>query len=200
MKSNNKAQTSVEFMILLGFTIVVAAVLIGVLETNLSSTQIQRDQQRADEVFSILMTEIEFADQTRPTFQRQFYIPFNIGGQEYDINIIDRQEVVITYNNKQYVYFLPQRVEGDVAVGNNLITKECFDVNCVITLQSIEPEVTQALWGDIGGNIGYQTDIMDILDALLNKDLVYWEIGDDSDKGFAISGSTLVVGNISGLK
>ncbi|MCC7574674.1 hypothetical protein KO361_03730 [Candidatus Woesearchaeota archaeon] len=125
-----------EFLILVGFALIMIGALVVVFHNNIVSMEKVREDVLMNQVFNIVFSEFEFARLAMPVYNRTFYLPSGIDGNVYNISIYDDVEVVINYKGREYVKFLSDDVVivGDsfLVPGPNYLVKECVD--CALLL------------------------------------------------------------------
>ena len=132
-----KGQSSIEFMVLLGFAILVVSVLLVLLNADAERRIRAQDELVVQELFDLVDGEIRLATISLANYSRAFFIPPTLEGRSYEINISDNRDVVIVYKERQYVNFLNQTIDGDINIGLNTITRVCTSTNiCQIEITS----------------------------------------------------------------
>ena len=131
LNKSRKGQSALEFVILIGFALLMISVLLVVFQNNLVRVQSVREEVIVDQMFNLILSEIEFAELSKPVYNRTFYLPNDIGGYSYDLFVRDGVEIVLEYMGVRHVRFLTTtKVEGDFSVpGRNYISKQCLDCN-----------------------------------------------------------------------
>jgi len=124
-----KAQSSLEFVMLMGFVLLSTGMFLIVIQNSLKSAQDTQDQIIVDQVMNILNSEILYAEQSGVGYTRKMFIPTNLEGLDYNISsYAEGREVVITFKERQYVYFRPDnssRIIGNLDVGTSTLTRVC---------------------------------------------------------------------------
>ncbi len=110
------------FLIFVGFIAVITSKIIEAKENE--------RQKIAEDIATLARNEINLAKSASNGYSRTFNLPRKIKGIGYDIEIIENRELVVTYIDKEYVSFLPEKVCGDVFLPNNEVSKE-KDIVCV---------------------------------------------------------------------
>lgn len=124
-----KSQTSSEFVILMSFMIFVILIFLILIQNKLISTTNEKNDMTASLVMDLVVNEIKLAESVSDFYYREFLLPWNINGLEYNITIMSgvggSSEIVIKYTNKEKVFFLDQYVSNvsTLASGLNNITK-----------------------------------------------------------------------------
>ncbi|MCF7866099.1 hypothetical protein K9L67_00660 [Candidatus Woesearchaeota archaeon] len=107
-----KAQTSIEFAILVAFAMMLLVVLLSVFQENVATIQKDQEWTRAQQVYDIIFTEIYLAQSTYTNYTRTFEIPGNIQGSDITIDCINDRDIIINYNEKKFVFFLNRTIPG----------------------------------------------------------------------------------------
>ncbi|MGV8086575.1 MAG: hypothetical protein ACP5N1_03005 [Candidatus Woesearchaeota archaeon] len=134
-----KAQTSMEFVILTGFMLMAFLVFYIVIQIQLVEANRDKLDITAKQVETLVVNEIKIAESVTDGYYRDFYLPLNIQGIEYTIEVLSgvggTPEIVVKYSNKERVYFVSQGYingSSNVAKGWNNITK----INGIILIQN----------------------------------------------------------------
>lgn len=143
-KTNRKGQSSLEFTILVGFSIILISSMLVVIQNNLEDAEQTRKEAKIEQMFNLVMSELEFAEMSKPIYERTFYLPPELGGHQYNITLYDNREVVLDYMGQRRVMFLTDNVtisgNFDVSAGTNTIKKDCE--NCTLILNTGEPLIS----------------------------------------------------------
>jgi hypothetical protein len=102
---DKKSQSSMEFVILTGFMMLVFVIFFIVIQGRLVVVKDVRAEQRALEIASIVKNEVELANTVTEGYERVFFIPYDIDGESYTIFIYDDYELVINHSGRQFVSF-----------------------------------------------------------------------------------------------
>ncbi len=123
--NSRKGQSGLEFLILIGFALMIMSVLIFLFSQNILDIERDRRDVIVDQFYNTLISEIELAHSARPYYERYFYLPSNLDGFEYSLEIRSDEEIVLEFKEDVYVRFLDSmEVEGQFEVGdNNTIVK-----------------------------------------------------------------------------
>lgn len=122
---SRKAQSAMEFVVVLAFSLVVLAALLVIFQNRLSTMEENREKIVVDQMFNLVMSEIDLAIMSPPVYTRTFYLPRTLDGYPYTIEIIEDIDVVIDYRGVTHVRFLTGStgVIGSFKVGKNTIVK-----------------------------------------------------------------------------
>jgi hypothetical protein len=135
IKKNKKAQSALEFTILIGFSLILISSMLVVFQRNIENAEKNREDVIVEQMFNLVMSEFDFAEMSKPVYDRTFYLPLEIGGRGYDLNLEDNVEIVIDYMGQKRVMFLTNntQVYGKFnSSGKNNIIKLC--TNCTLFL------------------------------------------------------------------
>ncbi len=125
-----KAQSSVEFVMLITFTLMIASVLFYVLQNNLMEAERDRNEARVEQLMNIVNNEISLAQMSVPTYYRTFYLPSELYGSQYQINATRPSgggtDIVINYKGQEYVFLIPTTLGNAhlLQKGENIILKQ----------------------------------------------------------------------------
>lgn len=126
---NKKGQTSMEFVILTSFMMLVFIIFFVVIQERLSIIYQERNDAAALQLENVIVNEVKLAESVSDNYYREFILPNNLNGINYTVEIIPgvpgSTEVVIKYGEKERVYFLEAYVQGDskMGIGLNNISK-----------------------------------------------------------------------------
>jgi hypothetical protein len=135
-----KAQTSMEFVILTGFMILAFLVFYIVIQSKLVEANRDSADKAAKQAELLVVNELRVAESVIDGYYREFELPQKINGMNYNISIMSgvggTPEIVIHYNGKERVYFVPQAYVSSfssVSKGKNNISKN----NGIILIQNM---------------------------------------------------------------
>ena len=138
-----KAQSSIEFVMLISFTLLVASVLFYVMQNNLMEAEKDRNEARVGQLMNIINNEIALAQVAVPDYSRTFYLPNELYGFEYEIEARNHvsgsgTDVVIRYKGQEYIFLLTTRIENPNLLkrGENMITRTSTGTFTTVSLQS----------------------------------------------------------------
>ncbi|MDP7476439.1 MAG: hypothetical protein QF655_02300 [Candidatus Woesearchaeota archaeon] len=124
MLKKTKAQFAIEFIVLIAFMFLIFVGFIAVITSKIIEAKENERQKIAEDIATLARNEINLAKSASNGYSRTFNLPRKIKGIGYDIEIIENRELVVTYIDKEYVSFLPEKVEGNINPGENTIMKE----------------------------------------------------------------------------
>lgn len=122
MKKNS--QSAIEFMILVGFLLFSFTVFFLVVQGTMSDRIRERHNLAVKSVAVTVQDEINLAFQSSEGYYRQFEVPKNINGMNYEINITSGVVYVRTTDGKYAIALPVKNVSGDVQKTTNTIKKE----------------------------------------------------------------------------
>lgn len=143
-----RGQSSLEFSLLISFALIIVSVLIVVFNNNISDLEQKKEQVLIEQAFNLVLSEIEFAEMSLPVYERTFYLPATLGGQPYTISVQDRQDIVINYLGREYVYFLSNqtRLNGSFSGSSgNHIYKNCTNCDIILNDPDLSPLIPPQL-------------------------------------------------------
>jgi hypothetical protein len=122
--NSKRSQSAIEFFILTGFLLFSFTIFFVAIQGNMEDKLRERQELAIKNVAITVQDEINLASQSMEGYYRQFKIPENINGKEYEINATEGLVYVKTLDGK-YALALPvKKITGDVQKGNNIIKKE----------------------------------------------------------------------------
>ena len=134
-QKNKKAQSALEFTILIGFSLILITAMLLIFQRNIETAERNREEIIVEQMFNLIMSEFDFAEMSRPVYDRTFYLPLELGGRGYSLDLRDGVEIVIDYMGRERVRFLTNntKVDGEFNASRiNNIRKICTD--CVLYL------------------------------------------------------------------
>ena len=124
MSKKTKAQFAIEFIVLIAFMFLIFLGAIAVITSKIIEAKENENQGIAEDIATLARGEIDLAKSVSDGYTRTFVLPTKVKGIGYEIEIIANRELVVKYNDKEYVSFLPEDVEGSINPGENTIKKE----------------------------------------------------------------------------
>jgi hypothetical protein len=91
--------------------------------SRLSESVEQQSFQTASDIASIVVEQVELASTVNGGFSTSFILPQTVGGNAYVISIVDKRELIVIYNEFEYLEFLPVNVSGQIQFGGNILSK-----------------------------------------------------------------------------
>lgn len=119
-----KAQSSIEFIILIGVIAFIFLTFLFVLNMNLSDEHEENRTLFVKEIALAVQNEITLATNSIDGYRREFQIPINLFGLDYTAEIV-ADLVYIHTTDGRYALSLPvSEVSGTLQTGINVITKK----------------------------------------------------------------------------
>jgi len=123
MKNGRKAQSTIEFTVLMSFMILMFSVFFVLVGQKLVDLRSDRNYEIAKTIQSIVSNEFQLAKNVEIGYTRQFRLPGSVEGMNYQISIINNTELSISVGGKSVFMRIPQNVTGNISKGLNIITK-----------------------------------------------------------------------------
>ena len=124
-----KGQGTVEFMIMFGAALFFFVVFMGIVQMNVLDKNQAKQKVVLQNVALDVRDEVGFASSSSDGYSREFYVPENILGIEYNITLVEDM-VFVVMGNQTFSYNIPENVTGNVKKGSNIIRKE--DENVIV--------------------------------------------------------------------
>ena len=132
---NKKLQSAIEFLILVGAVLFIFVLFLGLFQQNIGEKTKEKRNYVMTELALSVQNEISLASEASNGYQRQFQIPQNILGLDYEINITSGLVYVRT-KDKEHSLALPvQNITGDLNITHNTIKK----LNGIVYLNTNPP-------------------------------------------------------------
>jgi len=125
---NKKAQTGIEFFILLIAVAIIFSILLGVIQVTLLDKTNERNEIVFRENALTIQNEINLAASASDGYKREFYIPQKIIGKDYEISIIDDFIYMKTLDEKYALALEIPKTNGTFIKGDNIIRKEYGEI------------------------------------------------------------------------
>ena len=120
----SKSQSATEFIALASFMLLVIIGFFSITSSNMLQAQEEANRKVAEDIADFAYKEIETAKSVNDGYQRKFIMPQTVNGADYTIKITDSIELAVNYLGYEHLKFLPSNVTGDIAKGNNIISKK----------------------------------------------------------------------------
>lgn len=125
---NKKGQTSFEFLILVGFVLLAFAIFFLSIHVNLEDELDSRANEKLKEIAFTVKSEVDLAFESIDGYSRNFTLPNDIYGEDYDI-WINQSTVFVERGNGEDIITLPlQEITGQINKFENRIIKEDGEV------------------------------------------------------------------------
>ena len=118
-----KSQSSMEFMVLATFMLLVIVGFFGVTSSKVLEAREDINRRIAEDIADFAYREIEIATAVNDGYKKSFSMPQNVNGVNYSINIVDNIELTVIYLDYEHVRFLPANVTGNITKGLNTISR-----------------------------------------------------------------------------
>ena len=127
-----KAQSSVEFIFLVSFMLLVIVGFFAVTSSKTLEAQEEGNKKIAETIADLAYKEIEIAQSVNDGYVRYFVMPPTVNGVNYSIQLIDDKELVVKYVDYEYVKFIASNISGNISKGVNRLEK----VNGIVYLRN----------------------------------------------------------------
>ncbi len=104
---SKKSQSSVEFIILITFMLVIFTIVSVFVQKRIVDAQDAKTRNTVDQLKNVIFAEVEIAESMPINYSRDFYLPLYLDGSDYTIDIDQGIELMINYRNTEYIYFFP---------------------------------------------------------------------------------------------
>ncbi len=121
---NKELQTSLEFVIMVGFVLLFFSVFLFIIQSNMSDKIQQRTGLELKVIASDAQSEINLALEASDGYSREFEIPEKVGNMDYDINVVEEMVYVNTTDSRNALALPVPNVTGNLQKGKNTIRKE----------------------------------------------------------------------------
>lgn len=121
---NKKAQTGIEFFILIIAVSIIFSLLLGVIQLTLLDKTRERNNVVFRESALRIQNEINLAASATDGYRREFYIPEEVIGKKYEASIVDNFVYLKTLDEKYAIALEIPYVNGVLVKGVNIIRKE----------------------------------------------------------------------------
>lgn len=124
-----KAQTAIEFVILVGFLMMAFTLFFLIIQQNMSDKLNDRQNAQIKEIALTVKNEINLAFQSSDGYRREFELVKNPYGGDYNIEIQENIVLVKSADGAHAISFAVQEVSGQILKdGINVIRKENGEV------------------------------------------------------------------------
>lgn len=124
MIADKKAQSAIEFFILIFGALFIFLGLLYVVQVNIGEDVKERIDSEIKEVALTVQDEINLAFSSSNGYYREFNIPEKISNKEYEINITSGSVYLRTLDEKFAISLPVLNMTGDIIKGTNKIRKE----------------------------------------------------------------------------
>ncbi len=130
-KKKKKSQTTIEFIILFAAVLFFFVSLFAVIQLNIEKKNIEKERVIAQNIALDIQNEISLAAESSEGYYREFEIPSNILGKDYEADIVgDRIYIRMGENvGVSYKVFEISSQSGALIQGKNIIEKKGGEVH-----------------------------------------------------------------------
>jgi hypothetical protein len=125
---NRKSQSSLEFVIMVGFLLVFFSVFLLIIQENMSAKIDQKQNRMVNELAIEVQDEINLALEASDGYSRDFSVPGKIANKDYNITLLEGSVYLYTTDGKHAVSLPIPQVKGDIKKGSNNIRKESGEI------------------------------------------------------------------------
>lgn len=118
-----KAQSSVEFMVLIAFVLFFFLTFLYAINVSGSDRSYEKQSLVIQDVARTIQEEIAFAYSTSDGYQHTFVLPATIVSFDYQIDFIGSNVYIHTLNGKQALSVPVKNVTGTAHPGSNIVRK-----------------------------------------------------------------------------
>ena len=122
MMYNNKAHGAVEFIIILGSVLFFFLVFFAAIQSNVSEKNLEKEKVISQNIALDVQDEINLAAESSEGYYREFSVPENVLGKDYEINITEN--FVYVKMGKISVSYKIANITGNIQKGVNIIEKQ----------------------------------------------------------------------------
>jgi hypothetical protein len=119
----NRAQSAIEFIILVGLMIFIFLSYTLIFQKNVASRTYEKRVLTVNELALSVQDEIDLASSSITGYERSFEIPQQIINLNYNITLTEGVVYIITEDNKIALSHSIQNVTGQIQKGTNTIKK-----------------------------------------------------------------------------
>ncbi|MFQ5531755.1 MAG: hypothetical protein ACE5ES_04025 [Candidatus Nanoarchaeia archaeon] len=118
---NKRGQGAIEFVTLFGFLMFFFVVFFGIIQNNMNDRNFEKREVIAQNIALGVQEELSLAAEASEGYSRDFEVPLNLLGKDYNIEIIDNS-IFISTDNIGISYKIIV-VQGQIQKGTNTIRK-----------------------------------------------------------------------------
>lgn len=118
-----KAQSAIEFMLIIGAVLFFILILIGIFQQEVAKKGIEKRNEVITELTLTIQNELNIAAKSSDGYTRQFEIPNTIAGKDYSIGIYSNFLYINTTDGQHSMGLPTQNVTGNLIKGSNVIRK-----------------------------------------------------------------------------
>ena len=121
---NSKAQSAIEFLILIGALMFFLAAILLVFQSQITSKNDEALNSRVVEIAEDAQKEVALASSASDGYRRSFSLPQKALSREYNISVISNSIYVRTVDGLHAISVPVSNVTGNFQIGQNTITKQ----------------------------------------------------------------------------
>lgn len=121
--NNKSAQGAIEFLILIGGVLFFFVVFLFIIQQDTGEKLKERRNLALKEIASIVKDEIAFAFESTEGYSRNFELPNNLDGINYEVSIINEFVYAKTTEGEHALALPVLNVTGQPVIGTNSIRK-----------------------------------------------------------------------------
>ncbi len=118
-----KAQSAIEFLILVGGVLIFFIGFLFAIQSNIADKSFERRNLAVKEVAVIVQDEINLALKSTDGYRRNFELPQEIDGIDYEISFVEDFIYINTTDNRHALALPIINITGNIQKGNNMIRK-----------------------------------------------------------------------------
>jgi hypothetical protein len=107
-----RSQARVEFTLLLTFLFLMFVMMFVVLGQRLIHINEDRRDQQVNEILDTIVDEVKLAQGVENGYKRPFFLPKEVMGKPYLLDVENHDTLIVTLDGKPYVRYLPTYVMG----------------------------------------------------------------------------------------
>jgi len=148
--NNNKAQSSIEFTIIVGAMTFIMLGAFLVIQGRTVSIHKEYMNNAMDKLGNMMRTEVLLASKMEGGYAREFTLPYAVSNYNYSIMISGRNEISISMGDSEYIIFTNANISGNITKGRNIIRSDGNN----ITINSLEERFLLCAGGEGSDNPG----------------------------------------------
>lgn len=118
---NFKGQSAIEFVIIIMAVLFLFVGLLYFIQGKIADSQNQAVSVAVNEIALTVQDEVNLAHNSANGYSRSFFLPLNLNGLDYTVQILEDSVYVSTQDGKHAVALPISEVTGNIFLGNNLI-------------------------------------------------------------------------------
>jgi hypothetical protein len=120
---NKKAQTAIEFVVLIGGLMLFLSVFILMIQEGISDKLTEKQNLLLKDTAFTIQEEINLASSATDGYTREFIVPEKIGERDYNLTIVENSIYLKTIDNKNSLALPIPPITGNIIKGSNMIKK-----------------------------------------------------------------------------